>query len=168
MHILDRQEFKVSSCGQRKLWSDCADAQADLSSLGAHVRSYVFSLCDSHRHKKWASARQNQKKKKKKKNGMCAQRRLRSAWASAHWSESLLCAQWIAKDPSFLMRRAKTLIRLGGCPGWSESSHANLLVLSCAGSNDSLSTFSYFLTFVINTIIKIRNWFFKVSRRTLN
>ena len=64
------------------------------------------------------------------------------------WSESSLCAQWVAKGPSFLhadsedsdqtgrmprliwvfrvqaffMRTAKTLIRLGGCPGWSESS----------------------------------------------
>ena len=36
------------------------------------------------------------------------------------------------------MRTAKTLIRLGGCPGWSESSlgtHAILLVLSYGGSN---------------------------------
>ena len=33
------------------------------------------------------------------------------------WSESSLCAQWVAKDPSFL--HANTLIRLGGCPGWS-------------------------------------------------
>ena len=35
------------------------------------------------------------------------------------------------------MRTAETLIRLGGCPGWSESSlgaHATLLVLSCRGS----------------------------------
>ena len=35
------------------------------------------------------------------------------------------------------MRTAKTLIRLGGCPGWSESSlgaHSILLVLSCRGS----------------------------------
>ena len=34
------------------------------------------------------------------------------------------------------MRTAKTLIRLGGCPGWSESSlgaHATLLVLSRGG-----------------------------------
>ena len=46
-------------------------------------------------------------------NGMCAQRRLRSAWASAQsdqslrcirpvWSESSLCAQLVAKDQSFL------------------------------------------------------------------
>ena len=36
------------------------------------------------------------------------------------------------------MQTAKTLIRLGGCPGWSESSlgaHAILLVLSWGGSN---------------------------------
>ena len=37
------------------------------------------------------------------------------------------------------MRAAKTLIRLGGCPGWSESSlgaHVILLVLPCGGSNE--------------------------------
>ena len=38
------------------------------------------------------------------------------------WSESSMCAQWIAKGPRFFMRTAETLIRLGGCPGWSESS----------------------------------------------
>ena len=37
---------------------------------------------------------------------VCAQRRLRSAWASQ----------------GFFMRTAKTLIRLGRCPGWSEVS----------------------------------------------
>ena len=40
---------------------------------------------------------------------LSAQRRLWSDW------ESSLCAQWVAKDT------AKTLIRLGGCPVWSES-----------------------------------------------
>ena len=39
---------------------------------------------------------------KKQKNGMCAQRRLRPAWASAQSDQSSLCAQWVAKDPSFL------------------------------------------------------------------
>ena len=54
------------------------------------------------------------------------------------WSESSLCAQWVAKDPAFFMRTAKTLIRLGGCPGWSKSllgTHAILLVLSWRGSD---------------------------------
>ena len=46
-----------------------------------------------------------------------------------------------AKDPRFPVRTAKTLIRLDGCPGWSESSlgaQIILLVLSCWGSFDSL------------------------------
>ena len=33
---------------------------------------------------------------------VCAQRRLRSAWASFQSDQSSLCAQWVAKDPSFL------------------------------------------------------------------
>ena len=34
---------------------------------------------------------------------LCAQRRLRSTWASAQSDQSLLsCTQWVAKDPSFL------------------------------------------------------------------
>ena len=31
------------------------------------------------------------------------------------WSESLLCTQWVAKDPSFFHADSE-------CPGWSESS----------------------------------------------
>ena len=68
------------------------------------------------------------------------------------WSESLLCTQWVAKDPSFLhadsedsdqsggMPRlfwvfAATLISMGGCQGWSESSlHTHFVDLSCCGS----------------------------------
>ena len=33
---------------------------------------------------------------------VCAQRRLRSAWASAQSDQSSLSAEWVAKDPSFL------------------------------------------------------------------
>ena len=64
------------------------------------------------------------------------------------WSESSLCVQLVAKDPSFLHADSEDsdqtgrmprliLIRLGRCPGWSESSlgaHAILLVLSWGGS----------------------------------
>ena len=46
----------------------------------------------SHNTSNWAASWQNQR------NGMCTQRRLRSAV----WSESLLYTQWVAKDPSFL------------------------------------------------------------------
>ena len=41
---------------------------------------------------------------------LCAQRRLRSAWASAQSDQSTLCAQWVAKGPSRFMWTAKTLI----------------------------------------------------------
>ena len=44
----------------------------------------------------WAASWQNQQ------NGMCAQQRHRSAWASAQSDQSSLCAQWVAKDSSFL------------------------------------------------------------------
>ena len=61
---------------------------------------------------------------------LCAQGRLRPARASPVWLESSLCAQWVAKDPSFLHAGSEdsdqtgwiSLIRLGGCPGWSDSS----------------------------------------------
>ena len=39
---LDSQGCKVSSCERRSLWSDCANAQADLSLRSAHMSKYVF------------------------------------------------------------------------------------------------------------------------------
>ena len=44
----------------------------------------------------WTAAWQNQQ------NDLCAQRRLRSAWASAQSDQFSLCAHWVAKDPMFL------------------------------------------------------------------
>ena len=43
----------------------------------------------------WAAAQQNQQ------NDLCAQRRLRSALASAQSNQSSLCTQWVAEDPMF-------------------------------------------------------------------
>ena len=74
----------------------------------------------------------------------CAQQRLRSAWESAQSDQSLRCSHgnlpslirifavrmtkaWVLSYPLSAQRR---LIRLGGCPGWSESS----LFSSCRGS----------------------------------
>ena len=52
-----------------------------------------------------------------------AQRTLRSAWASAQSDQSLRCVlSGYLRTQAFYMQTAKTLIRLGGCPGWSESS----------------------------------------------
>ena len=78
----------------------------------------------------WAATRQNQQ------NEMCAQQRLRWAWVSTQSDQSLHCAlNRQLRAQCFFMRTAKTLIRLGGCPGWSESSQGTqVLVLSCGSS----------------------------------
>ena len=56
-------------------------------------------------------------------NWVCAQRRLRSAWASAQSEQSLRCPHEESLGPALhIERTAKTLIRPDGCPGWSESS----------------------------------------------
>ena len=56
---------------------------------------------------------------------VCAQRRLGSAWASAPSDQSLRCPHEECSGPKQPTERtAKTLIRLGRCPGWSESSLA--------------------------------------------
>ena len=46
--ILDSQGCKVSPCGQRRLKSDCADAQADLSLRWAHISEGTFFHNESH------------------------------------------------------------------------------------------------------------------------
>ena len=51
-----------------------------------------------------------------------AQRRLRSAWASAQSDQCSLCAQWVAKDPWFLHADSEDSDQTGRCQGWSESS----------------------------------------------
>ena len=54
---------------------------------------------------------------------LCALRRLRSAWASTQSDQSLRCPHEESLGPSLPNEcTAKTLIRLGRCPGWSESS----------------------------------------------
>ena len=65
----------------------------------------------------WAASWQNQQ------NGTCTQRRLRSAWASAQSNQSLRCLYKESLGPQLPIEcTAKTQIRLGGCPSWSESS----------------------------------------------
>ena len=58
--------------------------------------------------------------------------------ASAQSDQSFRCALIRSlRTQGFFMRTATTLIRLGGCPGWSESwlgAQIVLLVLSCGGS----------------------------------
>ena len=54
---------------------------------------------------------------------LCAQRRLRSAWACTQSDQSLRCPHEETSGPQLpIKRKRKTQIRLGGCPGWSEFS----------------------------------------------
>ena len=47
---------------------------------------------------------------------LCAQRRLRSAWASAQSDQSFRCALMIAKDPSFLHADSEDSVQTGRMP----------------------------------------------------
>ena len=79
------------------------------------------------------------------------------------WSESSLIAEWIAKDQSFLHADSEDsdqtgwmprLIRLGGYPGWSESSlgaHAILLVLSWGDTDLNNAILTYTCSIVSET-----------------
>ena len=70
---------------------------------------------------KWAAAWQNQQ------NYLCAQRRLRSAWASPSvWSESSLCALLVAKDPMLLHADSEDSDQIGRMPSPILSAQADL------------------------------------------
>ena len=59
----------------------------------------------------------------KTKKMSCAPSEDRWAWASAQSDQFLLSTQWVAKDPKFLQRTAKTLIRLDDLSlRWSHTS----------------------------------------------
>ena len=105
----------------------------------------------------WATAWQNHQ------NDLCAQRRFRSAWASAQSDQNQRCPPEAKLGPKLpIERTAKTLIRLGGCPGWSESSlgaKVILLVLSWGGSKSFFleSTYAAHIHFIFFTFRKEPN-----------
>ena len=60
--------------------------------------------------------------KKKKKNECAPSEDSISMGIHLIWSESSLCAQWVAKDPSFLHADREDWSDWAEFPGWSESS----------------------------------------------
>ena len=73
------------------------------------------------------------------------------------WSESLLCAQWVAKDPSFLHADSEDSDQTGWMPRliWVFAGHTLiLLVLSCRGSYVHFKFISRIHTFFLSTICK--------------
>ena len=73
---------------------------------------YIYLICCAQTWNIISASWQNQQ------NGMCAQRRFRSAWAiHPVWSESSLCTQWVAKDPRFLHADSEDSDQTGRMPG---------------------------------------------------
>ena len=69
------------------------------------------------------------------------------------------------------MRTAKTLIRLGGCPGWSESSlgaYAILLVLSRSGSNFVVVPKCFIFSEIFVHEVRSKNQCFRIQRHFYN
>ena len=114
--------FGISRCRNR---TPKKNHSAAIIALATTVYVLLFNII-------WATSWQNQQ------NGMRTHRRLRSVWVSAQSDQSLHCPHEESLGPHLPIKcTAKTLIRLGRCPGWSESSlgaHAVLLVLSWDGS----------------------------------
>ena len=82
---------------------------------------------------------------------VCVQRRLRSAWASAQSDQSLHCPHEEILGPYLPNERTAktlmTLIRLGGCLGWSESSlGAYSLCWFCHVVAHIIIIFAWFIT----------------------
>ena len=75
-------------------------------------------------------------------NGMCAQRRLGSAWASTQSDQSSLSAWRKLGSLATYWAQAKTLIRLGGCPGWSESSLGAVILLVLSRGSSIIQLFT--------------------------
>ena len=78
---------------------------------------------------------------------LCAHRKLRSAWVSAQSDQSSLCAQWVAKDLSFLHVDSEDCDQTGRMPRliWFFAvCTVILLVLSWGGSHYA-EQFSFFI-----------------------
>ena len=100
VRLMGSQGPKLSSCGQRRLWSDWADAQADLSLCWVHTHfvGFVMSRRNSHVVHSWC---------------------LNFVIEMRGWLE---CELSHDKTNKMIVRPAKTQISLSICPVWSESS----------------------------------------------
>ena len=106
------QELR-STDPDRLIHNDNLRTDWSITKICAHSFKWIHKLLHYLSHISW----ENQK------SGMCAQWRLRSALASAQSDQSLRCVlNRYLKTQALFMQTAKTLIRLGGCSGWSESS----------------------------------------------
>ena len=121
VHSMDCYGPKLSSCWQQRLWSDWANAQADLSLHWAHTNFVGFVMS---RLKSFTdlvpllSAGLIIEPPHDKTNNV-------AVWPANTpislgirpvWSESLLCTQWVAKEPSFLPADSEDSEQTGQMP----------------------------------------------------
>ena len=106
--------YEVSCANEVKGLGCCCSRQHIWLQIQAVVNLWANSPYN-HLNVIWAAAWQNQQ------SGMCTQRRPRSAWASAQSDQSSLSTRRKLESLAPIEHTAKTLIRLGGCLGWSES-----------------------------------------------
>ena len=106
--ILNSRPWLVSVAEQAGLsltWSQTPKTGFLMMRLISRTWSHLHVICDmiwnnkywqERCNYKWAAAWQNLQ------NELCAQRRLRSVWASTQSDQSSLCTKQVAKDPRFL------------------------------------------------------------------
>ena len=145
----DRWGPNVSSCGQQRLWSDWANAQADLSRRLAQTSFCWFcneathSYCRcSEKQRDWSDCTDAQADLRLRCSPMTltgfAMMRIKwrqEIFSVGHIQEKLMNRR-TTNPTKWHMRPAKRHISLGIRPVWSESSLCALwIVLSCCGSN---------------------------------
>ena len=141
-HSVDSQCYKYSSCAQGNFWSNCWAEQANQCLHWVHM-SFCRFHCAPDKNiwikiEPWHD--------KTNKMSVCTAKTQISPGICPVWSESLLCAQWVAKDPRLFMWTVKTT-------HWAHSKDSEqtgrmprliwvfagcaliLLVLSCCSSN---------------------------------
>ena len=104
--------------GQRRLWSDWADAQADLSFRWAYMPfcwfchdaaqiSLILWMFMFDGSLSSQTSQLNRSMTKPRKRPVHPGKTQISLGVCPVWSKSLLCAQWVAKDPRFLLANSE-------------------------------------------------------------
>ena len=87
--------FLISACGRVVVTRPRWMVFSEYSDFFNHICPGNADIC-ALQNQIWAASQPNQQ------NDLCAQQRLRWAWASAQSDQSSQCTKWVATDPSFL------------------------------------------------------------------
>ena len=128
------------SHGPNRMWRSLGMPQSKITAIQSHDhwRFPTISLLSTIFYTGKEHVQNNCRLMTKPTKWLCAQRRLRSAWASAQSGQSLLCAYWVDKEPSFLHADSEDSDQTGWMPRliWVFAGRTvTLLVLSWGGSH---------------------------------